>query len=316
MSAMNQAADTADFDPPPESSLFTDVPWALGAHLAVLVALVLLGMTWQRREIQSEAIEAEIWAATVQQAAPAAPPEPPPLPTPSPTPQPKPTPLPPPPQPTPTPQPDTREADIAREQREKERQRLEKERHEKERLEKELLEKERQEKQRAEQEKRERERAEKERLEKQLRQEKERLDRERRADERRQAEAERKAETARRAEALRRMNALAGSSSGSGGSSGQADRDAGPSGSFAARVKARVKPNIVFTDDINGNPVADVQVQTTPDGQLISARLVKSSGNPAWDQAVVRAVEKTGSMPRDVDGRVHTQFIIGFRPKD
>ena len=126
------------------------------------------------------------------------------------------------------------------------------------------------------------------------------------------------------------MSALAGSSSdgADGGRSGtgrassggsgasQADRDAGPSGSFAGRVKARVKPNIVFPDDINGNPVAEVEVQTTPDGTLISARLVNASGNPAWDRAVVRAVEKTGSMPRDVDGRVHTHFTIVFRPYD
>ena len=62
--------------------------------------------------------------------------------------------------------------------------------------------------------------------------------------------------------------------------------------------------------------MAEVEVRTTPDGTLISARLVKASGNPAWDRAVVRAVEKTGSMPRDVDGRVHTQFTIVFRPYD
>ena len=331
-------AAPAELAPPPEPSLLTALPWAIGAHVALLLVFALLSMSWRRSEEQSEAIEAEIWAASVQQAAPrAVRTAPQARPKPQPAPEPKPRP--------PAPQPDAREADIAREQKEKEQQRqrqLEQQRQEKLRLEKERAEKERQdklreEKERQEKEKQQKERAEKEkerqkekeRLEKQLQQEKEKLDRERRAEERRQAEADKKAETARRAEALRRMNALAGSGSdgadagrsgtgrASGGSgNGQADRDAGPSGSFAGRVKARVKPNIVFPDDINGNPVAEVEVRTTPDGTLISARLVKASGNPAWDRAVVRAVEKTGSMPRDVDGRVHTQFTIVFRPYD
>ena len=347
MPDMNPApADPAELAPPPEPSLLTALPWAIGAHVALLLVFALLSMSWRRSEEQSEAIEAEIWAASVQQAAPrAVRTAPQPRPQPAPEPRPKPQPAPEPKPRPPAPQPDAREADIAREQKEKEQQRqrqLEQQRQEKLRLEKERAEKERQdklreEKERQEKEKQQKERAEKEkerqkekeRLEKQLQQEKEKLDRERRAEERRQAEADKKAETARRAEALRRMNALAGSGSdgadtgrsgtgrASGGSgNGQADRDAGPSGSFAGRVKARVKPNIVFPDDINGNPVAEVEVRTTPDGTLISARLVKASGNPAWDRAVVRAVEKTGSMPRDVDGRVHTQFTIVFRPYD
>ncbi len=71
---------------------------------------------------------------------------------------------------------------------------------------------------------------------------------------------------------------------------------------------------MVFTDDIAGNPKAEVEVTTTADGTIISQRLVKSSGNKAWDEAVIKAIVRTGSLPRDVDGRVPTPMILEFKP--
>ena len=48
----------------------------------------------------------------------------------------------------------------------------------------------------------------------------------------------------------------------------------------------------------------------------MSQRLVKSSGNKAWDEAVIKAIIRTETMPRDVDGRVPTLMILEFRPRD
>jgi colicin import membrane protein len=42
---------------------------------------------------------------------------------------------------------------------------------------------------------------------------------------------------------------------------------------------------------------------------------VRSSGVQSWDEAVLRALDKTDALPRDVDGRVPSPVIIGFRPK-
>jgi colicin import membrane protein len=52
-----------------------------------------------------------------------------------------------------------------------------------------------------------------------------------------------------------------------------------------------------------------------PDGTITGRRLVKSSGHRSWDDAVLRALDKTEVLPRDVDGRVHSPVIIEFRPK-
>jgi colicin import membrane protein len=41
-----------------------------------------------------------------------------------------------------------------------------------------------------------------------------------------------------------------------------------------------------------------------------------SSGNAAWDQAVLNAVEKTGSLPRDESGNVPNKIAFLFRPRD
>ena len=45
-------------------------------------------------------------------------------------------------------------------------------------------------------------------------------------------------------------------------------------------------------------------------------KLIKSSGVKSWDEAVLRAIDKTEVLPRDVDGRVVPEFLIAFRPRD
>jgi colicin import membrane protein len=59
-----------------------------------------------------------------------------------------------------------------------------------------------------------------------------------------------------------------------------------------------------------------VEVRSAPDGTIVSAKLVKSSGLKSWDDAVVAALIKMEMMPRDIDGRVPTPVLIAFRPKD
>ena len=122
-------------------------------------------------------------------------------------------------------------------------------------------------------------------------------------------------EAKQRKENLDRMNAQLGAT-GAADAKGTAQRASGPSASYGGKVRAKVKPNIVFTEDIAGNPVAEVEVRTTPGGTITSQRLVKSSGNKAWDDAVIKAIIRTETLPRDTDGLVPTPLIIEFRPKD
>lgn len=137
-------------------------------------------------------------------------------------------------------------------------------------------------------------------------------------DKRKQAEAEKREQAQRekaREEQLRRMQgALQGS--GAPTATGSAAQDAAPSASYAGRLRAHIKPHIVFSEVLPGNPAAEVEVRTAPGGTILTSKLVRSSGYKAWDDAVLRAIDKAGTLPRDVDGRVPSTLIITFRPND
>lgn len=112
---------------------------------------------------------------------------------------------------------------------------------------------------------------------------------------------------------LKRIQGQAGSAP-TATATGSAARDAGPSAGYAGRIIARVKPNIVFTDTIVGKPTASVEVRSAPDGTIVGRRLVKPSGNKDWDEAVLRALDRTEILPRDTDGRIPSPMTIDFTP--
>ena len=306
---MHAHDDRDQFAPPRPPARMRAIALAVLAH-AILIGALTWGVNW-KSSADMPAVEAELWSAIPQQAAPRAvePPAPPPEPVPTP---PKPTPAPPPPRQA---EPDTRAADIAIE---REKKRLEQEKKERQQqLEREKRERERKEQERLQKEKAERE---KERLEKLDKQKQLAEDKKRQAqeDQRKQEALEKasaQAAEARRQENIRRSLGMAGATGGE-TATGNAKQSSGPSGSYGDRVAAAVKPNIVFTESVVGNPLAEVEVRTAPDGTIVQRKLIKSSGNAAWDEAVLRALDKTERLPRDVDGRVPSQFPIGFRPKD
>jgi colicin import membrane protein len=118
-----------------------------------------------------------------------------------------------------------------------------------------------------------------------------------------------------RKENLQRMQGMAGASGGA-NATGSALKSSGPSASYAGRLVGRIKPNITYPGEAIGNPRAEVEVKVNPDGTILSRRIVQSSGNKAWDDAVLRAIDKTEILPKDTDGRVPPLIVLGFRPLD
>ena len=84
---------------------------------------------------------------------------------------------------------------------------------------------------------------------------------------------------------------------------------------YASKVVAAIRPNIIFTSVIAGNPTAEVEVTTLPNGEILSRKLVRSSGNSEWDTAVLRAIDRTQRLPKDEDGRAPSPIIIAFLPE-
>ncbi len=303
---MDANADRLAFAPPEQPGLLSGFALAVMAHLLLMIALT-WGITWNH-ETENLSVEAELWASTPQQAAPRlVEPPPPAVPTPAPVPPvTRKAEAAPPPAPT---APTAREPDIAIE-REKKKQQLAKQRQEELERQKKLEARQKLEDMKREQlaaQKQEQERKKKEDLAKAAKAEKaQQAERQQREDEKRTA--------ALRAEQLARMQGLARATGGP-SATGAAERSSGPSDGYAGRVRARVRPNIVFTDDIAGNPTAEVEVRLSPDGTITSRRVLKSSGVRSWDDAVLRALDKTEVLPRDVDGRVPPHLLIEFKPR-
>lgn len=165
------------------------------------------------------------------------------------------------------------------------------------------------EEERKDKERKEKERAEKERKEKEAKKQAEQKDNKASAEEAKKLDAIRK-------ENMKRIAGLAGAS-GNENATGTAMKSSGPSDSYGGRIRARVKPNITFDpSSVSGNPAAEVEVRCAPDGTIVSRKLTKSSGNASWDNAVLKAIDKTEILPRDTDGRVHSPLLLVFKPND
>ena len=324
---MHRAAiERLEFAPPPDKRSLGALALALFVHLLLIAALT-WGVHWKHTE-EAASFEAELWSASAQQAAPrpalpqavAEPenrPEPtPPAPAPTSVPHPIPVPVP---HPVKAPQarPATpvHEADIALEkEKEKKRQQLAQKAAEQEQAKK-LREKQQVELQ-AQQDKERQKKKEQDLKNQQAlapRKAAEKAEQvEKAAEQKRQAKEQEQEKLAADKRHQDGVNRLLGLAAGSG--SGSAPK--GPSAGYPGKVRAKVLPNVIFTDEITGNPEAQVEVRTTADGTIMSQRVINSSGNQAWNDAVIKALIRTGSLPRDVDGRVPTPMIITFRPRN
>jgi len=302
---MQITADTHDLKPPRPGRWLGPVGLALVAH-ALLMGALTWGVHWKDEPLVS--FEAELWSSVPREAAPRAvqpPPPPPPPPEPEKRPEPKPEP-----RPAPPPPPAVKQADIATAQAKK-----------KAEAEKQELAKKAEAKRKADLEKEKvakREAAEKLAQEKKAEEQKKKL-----AEQKKQQEQERKAADRReeqlaakmRADQMARMMGQVGAS-GSPDARGSAAQSSGPSSSYAGRVQARIRPNIIYQQDFPASLRTEVEVRATPDGTITGRRVVKSSGNSAWDDAALRAIDRTGSLPRDIDGRVPSPMILLMRPLD
>jgi colicin import membrane protein len=319
---MKPATAGAPYRVPPEPSRLPAFLLAVAVH-AVLLGFLYFGISWQSNE--PVAVEAEVWDMSVQSAAaPALPPPPAPEPEPEPEPAPVPAPPPRPVEPPPVERPAPVEPDIKL-QREKERKEKEqrelaekKERERKEELRKEEERKELAKKEEAEKKKKEeaerqkKELAKKEEAEKKKKEEAAKL-----AEAKKQKAAAEKAEAAKleklRQEDLKRM-------AGAMGSTGTAAKSTAPKADsgYVAAITAAIKSATAYggSTTMPGNPKAVFKVEQVPTGEIMSVRLVKSSGVPEFDRAVENGIKKASPLPKKKDGTVERILDVNFSMKD
>ena len=292
-------------EPHPASSLLM----AVAVH-AVLLGFLWIGVSWQNTEPM--AVEAEVWDVKTEAAA--APPLPVPVPVAKPepvkpTPRPEPVPEPkvvprvePKPEPKVVEQPPAPKApDIAlerqKEQKEQKKKLLEK------KLAEEKLQKER------EREKVQ-ELADQKALELAEKKAKEKADKLAKAA---QEKAEKAEADKRHANEMKRITGALGST-GAAAKSTAPRSDPNYKSAIAAKIKSASR--YAGDKDVPGDPAVEFRIEQLPTGEIISVRKTKSSGIPAYDEAIERAINNSSPLPKRKDGTVERSLLISFKMKD
>ena len=305
---------------------------AVSVH-AVLLLFLWVGVSWQNTEPTE--VQAEIWDMTVQDAAPAAPPEPQPEPDPEPTPAPEPEPVPPPvvkaPPPPPVEVPPAPKApDIALERLKEKKKKLEEEKKiaEAKELKEAQLKKEADEKQAkldakkkleqkklAEQKAREEEEKEQEEKEKEKKLAADAAKKKAAAEKLAKEKADKADKAAKDKAFAAEMSRITGSAAK--GSTGTAAQSTGGKvdGGYSAAIRTKVKNNLVYggTDD---TLTATYKITQLPTGEIIGVRKIKGSASPAYDSAIENAIAKSSPLPKKKDGTVERELELNFNMKD
>ena len=66
---------------------------------------------------------------------------------------------------------------------------------------------------------------------------------------------------------------------------------------YIAKIKAKIEQNTSAPEGMSGNPRAEFSIVLLPTGEVLSVKLVKSSGNIAYDGAVERGIFKSAPLP-------------------
>ena len=337
--------NTTPYFVPREPGRWRAITLAALVH-AVLFAFLWVGIRWQNQT--PVAVEAEIWSPVAQEAAPMAEPQaaeksaPEPEIRPEPAPEPVARPLP---QPDLTPRPIVQpEIALAQEkkrkalkelqerlQEEQQQKKVQKQKAEQQRLLEEELrhakllkqEQERLKKQKIADEKLAEKLAEKER--EKAKEQADALAKKKRAaddakkiaaDKKRKQDAAEEAQLAKlRDDDMRRLTGATGS-----GGNGTAAKSQG-SGSdtgYANKIGAKIRSNTIFNvpDDLTGNPSGQYEIPLYPDGSTGEIRVKKSSGVPGFDEAVKRAIKKSEPFPRDKSGNFPPSITLTHKLKD
>jgi colicin import membrane protein len=296
MPTMNPAAaGGVPYRVPPEPSRWPAIALAAAVHAGLLLFLY-IGISWQNTA--PVAVEAEVWDMKTQAAAPP-PPEPAAPPEPMPEPRPAPKVEQPPPVETPAaPKP----PDIALE------------REKRKAAQRKLLEEKKLEERKLAEEKLARELKAQELADKKLEEKKlaDKLKADKLAKARQEAADQKKLDKL-RADEMRRIT-------GGAGASGDAPKATAPrlDSGYLASITSKIKSTTSYpgSTDVAGNPKVVFKIEELPTGEIISVKLVKSSGIAAFDDAVEKGIIKSSPLPKKKDGTVERTLEIAFSMKD
>jgi colicin import membrane protein len=114
---------------------------------------------------------------------------------------------------------------------------------------------------------------------------------------------------------MRRISAAAGA-----GVSGSAPKATAPrlDSGYLASITSKIKSTTSYlgSTDLPGNPRVVFRIEELPTGEIISVKMIKSSGVPGFDSAVEKGIIKSSPLPKKKDGTVERTLEIAFSMKD
>jgi TonB family protein len=85
-----------------------------------------------------------------------------------------------------------------------------------------------------------------------------------------------------------------------------------PTPSFALAIQQRIRARMSW-DGASGQRDVVIALHCTPDGHILSATIIRSSGDPAWDAKALEAVRRSDPLPQDANGKTPTMFKVTIR---
>jgi colicin import membrane protein len=90
-----------------------------------------------------------------------------------------------------------------------------------------------------------------------------------------------------------------------------------PDAGYIDKIRTKIRSYVIVPSDIKGNPEAIFDVVQLPTGEVLSAKLVKSSGHKLYDDAVERAIWKSSPLPPPAKPEQFLrEFSLRFKPQE
>jgi colicin import membrane protein len=86
---------------------------------------------------------------------------------------------------------------------------------------------------------------------------------------------------------------------------------------YLSKIRGKIRGNIVLPPNIQGNPEAIFLVTQLPSGEVLSVKQTSSSGIPALDAAIERAIRKSSPLPKPDNSELFSRELeLKFRPME
>ncbi len=148
---------------------------------------------------------------------------------------------------------------------------------------------------------------------------KDKLEKEKRAAEEKQKDAKKKEEEAQKAQAAEAQRAANEQAEAQRRAAEQAaSAQAKLIAEYKERIRNKIQRLVVMPPNVQSNIEAEFDVVLLPDGNPLGVKLKRSSGNPAYDNAVERAILKAQPLPLPPDQalfRYFRELNLAFRPQ-